>query len=69
MTAKVIYDGLHYGYGVKDAAVSAATNDKSKSHLTRKKTANFTLYLSIEFKKTGMRVWRYYGIGCGIDIA
>ena len=69
MTAEDIYDGLHYGYGVKDAAVSVATNDKSKSNLTGKKTANFTRYHSIEFKKTGMRVWRYYGIGRGIDIA
>ena len=66
MTAEDIFQSLHYGYGLKDAEVSVVENDKSKSVLEGKKTPGFTRYHSIEFKETGMKLWRYYDIGEGV---
>ena len=68
MTAEDIFHGLHYGYGLKDAEVSVAVNDKSKTKLEGTKMPNFTKYHSIKFNETGMELWRYFGIGPGIKV-
>ena len=66
VSAEDIFQGMHHGYGMRNAEVCVAVNDKQKSSLQGKKVKNFSNYHSFEFRENGVQAWRYYGIGEGI---
>ena len=65
ISAEHIYDALHYGKGLKDAAVVVI--EVEIQTLEGKKIPGIQGYHSVEFHKQKMMFWRYYGIGKGIS--
>ena len=58
-------DALHYDYGLKNAKVSMVKIENSL--LKGPKISKISDYHSIEFLNDHMKLWRYYGIGEGIE--
>ena len=64
MNAEDVYEGLHYGFGMKNTKVAVAKIEKVT--LSGQKIRNITDYHSIEFRDDHMVMWKYYNIGNGI---
>ena len=64
MNAEDVYEGLHYGFGMKNTKIAVAKIEKVT--LSGQKIPNITDYHSIEFRDEHMVMWKYYNIGNGI---
>jgi len=68
LTAKDIFDSLHYGSGLKNTKVCVVEIMASKSIVVASKIKNISFYHSVRFNEKTMTFWRYFGVDKGVEI-